>query len=42
VTDAAYREEFFEDVVGEVRRASAVRIAYLSAMDSATGGPAGE
>jgi hypothetical protein len=33
VTDAAYREEFFEDVVGEVRRASAVRIAYLSALD---------
>lgn len=30
VTDASYREEFFTDVVGEVRQAFAVRTAYLT------------
>jgi hypothetical protein len=32
VTDASYREEFFEDVVGEVRQTFAVRAAYLDAL----------
>ncbi len=31
LTDATYREEFLEDVVGEVRQALAVRAAYLAA-----------
>ena len=29
VTDATYRQEFFEDVVGELREAFAVRVVYL-------------
>ena len=29
LTDATYREEFLEEVVGEVREAFAVRAAYL-------------
>ena len=33
VTDAAYREEFFDEVVGEVREALAVRSLYLDALD---------
>ena len=33
VTDSAYREEFFEEVVGEVREAFAVRAVYLELMD---------
>jgi hypothetical protein len=33
VTDSSYRDEFFEDVVGEVRQTFAVRAAYLDALD---------
>jgi len=33
MTDSAYREEFLEDVVGEVRQAFAVRAVYLDALD---------
>lgn len=32
LTDDAYRREFLEDVVGEVRQAFAVRAAYLYAL----------
>ena len=32
VTDANYREEFFEEVVGDVRRALATRAVYLDAL----------
>ena len=32
VTDSSYREEFFEDVVGEVRQAFAVHATYLEAV----------
>ncbi len=35
VTDGAYREEFFEEVVGEVRQAFAVRCVYLVLVDRA-------
>jgi hypothetical protein len=33
VTDTAYRQEFFDEVVGEVREALAVRALYLDALD---------
>ena len=36
VTEATYREEFFEEVVGEVREAFAVRAVYLELMNSDT------
>lgn len=35
MTDATYREEFYEDVVAEVREALAVRAVYLAAFRSA-------
>lgn len=35
LTDAAYRTEFFEEVVGEVRVALAARVVYLAAVDEA-------
>ena len=35
VTDATYREEFFEEVVGEVREALAVRAVYLELISKA-------
>jgi hypothetical protein len=38
VTDATYRDEFFEDVVGEVRQAFAVRAAYLERVAAAGDG----
>ncbi len=34
LTDDTYREEFLEEVVGEIRRALAVRAVYLAALDS--------
>jgi hypothetical protein len=33
VTDASYREQFFEEIVGDVRQAFAVRAAYLALDD---------
>lgn len=38
VTDSGYREEFFDEVVGQVRQALAVRTVYL-AVRSGDGGP---
>jgi hypothetical protein len=35
LTDAAYRSEFFDEVVGEVRVALAARVLYLAAVDEA-------
>jgi hypothetical protein len=35
LTDAAYRTEFFDEVVGEVRVALAARVVYLAAVDEA-------
>jgi hypothetical protein len=35
LTDAAYRTEFFDEVVGEVRVALAARVVYLAAIDEA-------
>ncbi len=40
LTDDTYREEFLEEVVGEIRRALAVRAVYLAALAD-TGGPSG-
>ena len=37
VTNAEYRAEFFEDVVGDLRQALAVRTVYVSAMEQAAG-----
>ena len=37
VTDPGYREEFFEEVVGDVRQAFAVRAVYLRLVDEAGG-----
>jgi hypothetical protein len=34
LTDATYRSEFFDEVVGEVRVALAARVAYLAAIDA--------
>lgn len=34
VTDSSYRDEFFEEVVGEVREAFAVRVIYLELLES--------
>ena len=36
VTDATYREEFFDEVVGEVRQAFAVRAIYLACLGTVT------
>lgn len=38
VSDATYREEFFADVVGEVRQALGVRRVYLALREQGTGG----
>ena len=37
VTDATFRGEFYEDVVSPVRRAFAVRVVYLSALEEGSG-----
>ena len=38
VTDPAYREEFFEEVVGDVRQAFAVRAVYLELLEEPSAG----
>ncbi|MEL7209379.1 MAG: hypothetical protein AAGK32_14280, partial [Actinomycetota bacterium] len=37
LTDATYRREFFEDTVGEIREALAVRLLYLQSVVPAVG-----
>jgi hypothetical protein len=32
VTDATYRQEFFDEVLADIRRTFAVRVAYLAAL----------
>lgn len=41
VTDSAYRDEFFDEVVGHVRQALAVRTAYLALRAEVTPAPGG-